>query len=100
VLAIDANYEPALFNLAILEKAKGSNAEALSLYERAVAASPKDASAHLNLGLLLREMGQKALGDSEVRTAIRLNPKLRDPAKTPAPTKSASASSSPSPSGS
>ena len=100
VLAIDPGYEPALFNLAILIKAKGDNAQALSLYERAVVAAPKDASAHLNLGLLLREMGQRALGDAEVKKAILLNPKLHDPAKTPAPTKSATATSSPSPTGS
>lgn len=82
-LSIDPRFEPALFNLAILVKAKGDTKQAISLYQRAIAAAPKDAAAHLNLGLLLRESGQKAAGNAEVTTAIKLNPKLRDPAAAP-----------------
>jgi tetratricopeptide (TPR) repeat protein len=98
VLAIDPAYEPALFNLAILEKAKGNDKDAIALYQRANAAAPKDAAAHLNLGLLLRTNGQKAAGDAEVKKAIALNPKLRDPAAPVGPAKSPRASSSASPS--
>jgi tetratricopeptide (TPR) repeat protein len=103
VLAIDPAFEPALFNLAILVKAKGNNTEAISLYQRAIAAAPKDAAAHLNLGLLLRATGHVSQGNAEVKKAISLNPKLHDPAasastppKSPAPSASASPSSTPS----
>jgi tetratricopeptide (TPR) repeat protein len=79
-IASDPNYEPALFNLAILRTGRDPK-EAISLYKRAVAANPKDASAWLNLGLLLRAAGQKAEGNKDVLKAIALNPKLKDPAK-------------------
>jgi Tfp pilus assembly protein PilF len=79
-LESDAAYEPALFNLAILRSTKDPK-EAISLYERAVAANPKDAAALLNLGLLLRTNGQKAKGDKLVLQAVKMNPKLKDPAK-------------------
>jgi Tfp pilus assembly protein PilF len=78
-LTTDPAYEPALYNLALLRTGRDPK-EALSLYERAVAANPEDASALLNLGLLQRAAGQKAVGDANVRKAIALNPKLKDPA--------------------
>lgn len=87
VLGIDPAYEPALFNLAILVQAS-DKAGAIALYQRAVKAAPKDASAHLNLGLLLRSSGQKAAGNAQVKMATTLNPKLVDPARqsaSPAP---------------
>lgn len=79
-LKTDPKYEPALFNLAILVSQRDPK-EAISLYARAIAANSKDASAWLNLGLLLRATGQKAAGDKDVLRAIALNPKLKDPAK-------------------
>ena len=79
-LKTDAKYEPALFNLAILRTSRDAK-EAISLYKRAVAANPKDASACLNLGLLLRAAGKHVEGDKDVRHAISLNPKLKDPQK-------------------
>jgi len=79
-LKADATYEPALFNLAILRTSRDPK-EAVSLYRRAVAANPKDASAWLNLGLLLRAAGDKTPGNNAVTHAIALNPKLKDPAK-------------------
>ena len=79
VLGLDPQYGPALFNLAILRTARSDNKEAMALYERAVAADPKAASAWLNLGLLQRASGAVATGDKSVKTAISLNPKLKDP---------------------
>ena len=79
-LESDPAYEPALFNLAILQTTKNPK-EAIALYERAVAANPKDAAALLNLGLLLRTNGHKAKGDKYVLKAVALNPKLKDPRK-------------------
>lgn len=78
-LKTDPAYEPALYNLALLRTSRDPQ-EALTLYQRAVAANPKDASALLNLGLLQRAAGQKAEGDANVAKAIALNPKLKDPA--------------------
>ena len=75
----DPKYEPALFNLAILRTGPAPK-EATSLYQRAVQSNPKDASAWLNLGLLLRASGVKAEGNKAVLKAIALNPKLKDPA--------------------
>jgi Tfp pilus assembly protein PilF len=76
----DPKYEPALFNLAILRTGPDPK-EATALYQKAVAANPKDAAAWLNLGLLLRAGGQQEEGTKAVLKAIGLNPKLKDPAK-------------------
>ena len=92
VLGLDPKYGPALFNLAILRTARGDSKEAMSLYEQVVAADSKDAAAWLNLGLLQRANGAVGPGNKSVATAVRLNPKLKDPAKaatdpaSPAPT--------------
>ena len=79
-LKTDPAYEPALFNLAILRTARAPK-EAIALYKRAVAADKKDAAAWLNLGLLLRAAGRAKEGNADVIRAIKLNPKLKDPAK-------------------
>ena len=84
VLSLDPKYEPALFNLAILRTARGDIKEATMLYQRAVAVGGKAAAAWLNLGLLQRANGQRSAGDKSVQTAIRLDPKFVDPAKTTA----------------
>jgi tetratricopeptide (TPR) repeat protein len=80
-LKTDPAYEPALFNLAILRTSRDPQ-EAIKLYKAAVASNPKDASAWLNLGLLLRAAGRQQEGDLDVQKAIKLNPKLKDPAET------------------
>ncbi len=77
-LETDPTYEPALFNLAILRTSRDPE-EAISLYERTVAADSKDAAAWLNLGLLLRAEGQTRAGDENVLRAIGLDPTLTDP---------------------
>jgi tetratricopeptide (TPR) repeat protein len=81
VLGLDAKYGPALFNLAILRTARGDSKESITLYKRAVAADSKAAAAWLNLGLLQRANGEAGAGNKSVATAIRLNPKLKDPTK-------------------
>jgi thioredoxin-like negative regulator of GroEL len=52
---------------------------ALTLYERAVAANPKDANARFNLALILRLSGRRPEGDAQMRIAVRLDPRLKDP---------------------
>ena len=73
----DPQYGPALYNLAIIETAKGNKATAIDLYKRAVAADPTDANANLNLGFLLFETGDKTGADAAFRKAIALNPALK-----------------------
>jgi tetratricopeptide (TPR) repeat protein len=59
---------------------RGDTRQALSLYQRAVQANPADANAHFNLALLLRSLGYKADGNAQMKIALTLNPKLKDPA--------------------
>lgn len=88
VIAVDPAYAPALFNLAILRTTPAPQ-EALELYRRAIAAKPDDPAAHLNLGFLLKSLGQTAEGDAELAKAGALDPKFA-PAQ-PAPDASAPA---------
>lgn len=76
-LTIDTKFGPALYNLAILRTAANDSDGAIDLYRQAIAANPKDASAHFNLGLLLRKAGQTAMGNAEVQIAVNLDSSLR-----------------------
>jgi Tfp pilus assembly protein PilF len=67
--------------LAILRTAAKSLPEAIDLYRRAIAAEPKDADAHFNLGLLLRQTGNVVAGTAEVQAAVKLDPTLSARAK-------------------
>ena len=79
VLEVDETYHPALFNLAILRTETAPD-EAVALYRRAVAAKPDDAGSHLNLGFLLRKLGNTVEGDAEIATAESLKPAPAEPA--------------------
>jgi tetratricopeptide (TPR) repeat protein len=74
-LAIDAKYQPALFNLAVLET-PGDKAKAAALYQQILDINPNDANVHLNLGLLLRDMGRQADSDTHLKRAVELDPTL------------------------
>jgi len=74
-IAIDPAYKPALYNLAVLDTPTDPQA-AVTLYQKLLTIAPDDANVHFNLGLLLRQIGQKAQGDAEVAAALRLDPKL------------------------
>ena len=80
-IASDPAYGPALYNLAIEVTAAGDKQGAIELYRKAIAADALDSGAHFNLGLLLRETGKKVEGNSEVQTAVRLDPNLAASAK-------------------
>lgn len=88
-LALDPRFEPALYNLAIV-LTSSNPAEAVSLYQQAVAVNALDASAQLNLGLLLIAQGDSAGGNEHLQAAVKLNPSLAS--RTPAPSPSPSAS--------
>src|SRR5436190_20697026 len=76
-LAVDEKFGPALYNLATLRTADKDTEGAISLYRRAIAANAKDPNAHFNLGLLLRQKGQTAEGNTEIQTAVNLDSSLR-----------------------
>jgi tetratricopeptide (TPR) repeat protein len=76
-LAVDPILVPALFNLAVLEQTARHPKIAISLYERATRVDPPQATAHLELGLLLLANKRTATkGLNELRTALRLNRNL------------------------
>ncbi len=85
-LLINPNYKSALFNLAVLNT-PSSPGTALALYEQLNATDPNDPNVLLNLGLLLRQMGNSAQADSDLAQAVQLNPALasRIPQAAPAP---------------
>ena len=67
--------------LLFLQTGGNSLPEAIDLYRRAIAASPKAADAHFNLGLLLRQTGNVSEGNLEVQAAVKLDPSLASRAK-------------------
>jgi tetratricopeptide (TPR) repeat protein len=78
-LAINPNYTPALFNLAIL-LTSSSPIEAAQLYRQVIALEPNTAAAapaHLNLGYVLISLKEKALGNAQLNEAYALEPSLR-----------------------
>jgi Tfp pilus assembly protein PilF len=74
-IQIDPNFVPALFNLAIL-RTTPSPAEAEELYRHVISLQANDATAHLNLGFLLRSEKRIAEGNAELNTAVSLDPTL------------------------
>ena len=76
-LQLDPTFEPALFKLAILRTAP-SPFEAEELYRQVIGLEPKDATAYLNLGFLLRSQGDVTEGDTDLQTAVLLEPSLAD----------------------
>jgi len=84
-IQFDPNFVDALYNLAVL-RTQAAPTEAVDLYRQAIAAMPKNAAAHLNLGFLLISMGQKAEGKLELDRAVALNPAFASRIPTPTPT--------------
>ncbi len=74
-LAADPHYVPALYNLAILKTATDPKT-AEQLYETAAEVEPKNAKVHLNLGFVLKMLGQDAKGNAEIAQAVKLDPSL------------------------
>lgn len=86
-LQIDPQFEPPLFNLAIL-RTPASPPEAESLYRQVIAVQPDNAAAHLNLGFLLRSLNRNDEAASEFSKAVSLDPQLASrvpPSPSPSP---------------
>ncbi len=77
-LSLDPNFVPALLNLAIVRTEADDPTEAKNLYLRLIDLEPRNAEFHMNLGFLLLEEGEEDEGNREIRTALRLDPALRD----------------------
>lgn len=72
-IANSPNFENALFNLAIIVTSTDPT-QAEGYYNRVLKIDPKNAAAHLNLGYVLIQLGQKAAGDAQIREAAKLDP--------------------------
>jgi Flp pilus assembly protein TadD len=93
-LALNPDLIPALYNLAIIRSGP-SPKEAEALYRHAIALDPKNAAAHLNLGFLLLQEGDKVGARTELDTAVKLDPQLASRLPPASPTASASPSRKP-----
>ena len=71
----DPDYIPALYNLAVLQGAGQPKAAAI-LYQKVIRLQPGNADARLNLGFVLRTLGQTAAAKAQFAAAIRLDPQL------------------------
>ena len=78
-LSIDGDFQPAIWNLALVRGAAGAPQEAIALWRHYLALA-NSAGAHYNLALQLRAIGDTAEGEAEMTTAIRLDPSFKDPA--------------------
>jgi len=88
-LALNPDLVPALYNLAIL-RTNPSPKEAETLYRHAISLEPKNASAHLNLGFLLLQEGDKVGGRAELDVAVKLDATLASRLPIASPTASPS----------
>lgn len=74
-LAIEENFAPAMFNLAVLTE--GSNLKAsVNMYRRIVARDPEHASAYVRLGYALLHMGRTAEGNGMLNIGFTLDRSL------------------------
>ena len=71
-LMANAKYVPALYNAATI-LAVSSPAAAMMLYRQVVELDPKNAAAHLNLGLLELQAGERAAAKKDVEMAVVLD---------------------------
>lgn len=84
-LSARPDYVPALYNLATIEAARAPR-QAQALYEKVIRLQPRDARAHLNLGLLLSSAGRAKAGNAQIADAFRLDPALRNSSSSAATT--------------
>jgi protein O-GlcNAc transferase len=76
VLALDANYFPAIYNSALAFEAKDDRPSAINYFRRALAADPSSAPARFHLGTILVATGNVDEGQSLVNAALATNPEL------------------------
>jgi tetratricopeptide (TPR) repeat protein len=75
-LAVAPGFTAAMFNLAIIRAGQGAIDEAIGLYREVIEINADDARAHLNLGFLLIQSGERTQGEDELAVAVELDPSL------------------------
>jgi len=75
----DKSMPQALYNLALVRMTVNDATESASLLRRLIAVEPNNASAHWNLGVALRALGQTNDANTEFTTAQRLDARLTPP---------------------
>lgn len=81
----DKNMPQALYNLALVRQAVGDSNESASLLRRLIAIQPNNASAHWNLGVALRSLGQTDAANAEFAAAQKLDSRLTPPPTSTSP---------------
>ncbi|WP_141358941.1 tetratricopeptide repeat protein [Streptomyces sp. 6-11-2] len=74
-LKIDPKYASALYNKAVLVKPRDPG-QAVTLLQRAIAATPRAATAHLQLGLILAQKDRDDEAEEEFGRAVAADPSL------------------------
>ncbi|MGW5475944.1 tetratricopeptide repeat protein [Streptomyces sp. NPDC004008] len=74
-LKLDPKYASALYNEAVLLKSSDPD-RAVTLLRRAIAATPKASTAHLQLGQILAKRGRDREATAEFRRAVAADPSL------------------------
>lgn len=75
-LSLDPKFEDALYNLAVLVTPTDP-AQAAQLYKQVIAVDSRNAEAHLNLGFILLQQGDKAGARAQFNVAVTLKPSLK-----------------------
>ena len=75
-IAIDPAFGPALFNLATVRTGEGETEAAIDQYVQVLEVNADNAAAHLNLGFLLVDTGNRKEGKAELAIAVQLDPTL------------------------
>ncbi len=78
VLTTDPNDYRALNLLGVIRAQQGRNPEAEQLFKRVIEQKPDYASAHVDLGLLYRQMGDGDRAITELERALQLDPARQD----------------------
>jgi tetratricopeptide (TPR) repeat protein len=84
-IAYDPPAARAWYNLANLALAAGRLDEARRLYGEALVREPRDAAAHLNLGITLQRQNDRPAAEREYRAAIAADPAARARSRRRAP---------------
>jgi tetratricopeptide (TPR) repeat protein len=77
-LKVDQNFQPAVYNRALVLRDLGRIDEAIVELRKVVAADPKSVGGLYNLGVLLIAQGNAQEGTRLVNKAIELDPSLRN----------------------
>jgi len=75
-IAIDADYTPAILNLASVRMQMGELAAAVELFSRAVTLAPSSYEAYNALGIAMARQGQTDEAEAAFRKALAIDPGL------------------------